>query len=173
MNEQELIQKARDNARQNFKDGLNCAESVFKAIIDAGMIDVAPEMVCLATGFGGGMGLSGNNCGALVGAIMAVGGAHGRRNPLEGDFAQRVDRLYGNPGLYRFFNQIPHEFRQIVGMLDCKEINRDYPEWQDKNRFRNCMRIVVDAAGLAAEYILKGQTEGYQQPFRENVAGKR
>ncbi|NPV89478.1 MAG: hypothetical protein HPY50_01725 [Firmicutes bacterium] len=170
--EEELIQKVKDNARQNFRDGLNCSESVFKAIIDAGMIDISPEAVRLATGFGGGMGLAGHNCGALVAAVMAVGGAHGRSNPLEGDFSQRVDRLYGNPGLYRFFNQIPHEFRQVVGEIDCKEINRDYPVWQDKDRFRNCMKIVVSAAEMAARYILKGQTEGYIQPFGENVAGK-
>lgn len=168
-----LIEKVRENARQNFKDGLNCSESVFKAVIDTGVIDVPPEMVSLATGFGGGMGLAGNNCGALVGAMMAVGGAHGRKNPLEGDFSQRVDRLYGNPGLYRFFNQIPHEFQQLVGETNCKEINKDYPEWQDKNRFRNCMKIVVDSAEMAMKYILQGQTEGYQQPFGENVAGKK
>lgn len=172
MDDQELIQKARDNAKQNFRDGLNCAESVFKAILDTGIIDFPPETVALATGFGGGMGLTGNNCGALVGAVMAVGAVHGRRNPLEGDMAARIDRLYGNPGLYRFFNQLPHRFRQEFNKLNCSELNEGYPEWTDKDRFRNCMKITVDTAGIAAEYILKGQKEGFVQPFGENVARK-
>jgi C_GCAxxG_C_C family probable redox protein len=171
---EELIQKVKDNAKQNFKQGLNCSESVFKALIDSGLIDVPPEMVCLATGFGGGMGLAGHNCGALIAAVMAMGAAYGRRDPLEGDFEYRVDRLYGNPGLYRFFNQMPNRFKDAVGEINCKDINRDYPEWQDKNRFRNCMRILIEAAGIAAEEILKGQSEdAFKQPFGENVAGKK
>jgi len=169
----EFVEQARNNAADNFKQGLNCAESVFKAILDTGVApDLPPEAVALATGFGGGMGLSGNNCGALIGAVMAVGAVHGRKNPLEGEFAERVDRLYGNPGLYRFFNGIAHEFKAKYGALDCKTLNQDYPEWQDKNRFKACMKMVIEAAGIAAEYIEKGNTEGYTQPFGENVAGK-
>lgn len=171
MNNEELIQQVRENAKQNFKEGLNCSESVFKALIDAGIIDVPPEMVCLATGFGGGMGLAGHNCGALIAAVMAVGAVYGRRNPMEGDFKERIDQLYGNPGLYRFFNQLPNEFEESVGVIDCKDINHDYPEWQDKNRFRNCMRILVDAAGMAAEKILAGQSaDAFNKPFGKNVA---
>ncbi len=169
---EDLVQKARDNAKQNFKDGLNCAESVYKAVIDTGVTDFSPETVAMATGFGGGIGLAGNNCGALVGAVMAVGAAHGRRNPLEGEFQDRVDRLYGNPGLYRLFNGMSHEFKEKYGSLDCKTLNEAYPEWFDKDRFRECMKIVIYAAGMAVEYIIKGQKDGYTQPFGENVAKK-
>lgn len=168
----ELVEKAKENAKQNFRDGLNCSESVFKAIIDTGVTDLSPEAVAIATGFGGGMGLAGNNCGALIGAVMAVGAVHGRKNPLEGEFQERVDRLYGNPGLYRFFNGMSHEFKAKYQYLDCKKLNEDYPEWQDKNRFRQCMKMVIDAAGMAMEFIEKGKEEGYTQPFGENVAGK-
>lgn len=168
----EMVEKAKENAKQNFRDGLNCSESVFKAIIDTGVTNLPPEAVAVATGFGGGMGLAGHNCGALVGAVMAVGAVHGRTNPLEGEFQDRVDRLYGNPGLYRFFNGMSHEFKAKFGDLDCKTLNKDYPEWMDKNRFRQCMKMVVDAAGMAMEYIEKGKEEGYTQPFGENVAGK-
>ncbi|MGD0622855.1 MAG: C-GCAxxG-C-C family protein [Thermacetogeniaceae bacterium] len=174
---EDLIQKAKDNARQNFRDGLNCAESVFKAILDTGVTDLPPETVALASGFGGGMGLSGNNCGALVGAIMAVGAVHGRRNPLEGTFQDRVDRLYGNPGLYRFFNGMPHEFKARFGALNCCELTAPYlaapdSEWTNRDRLKNCMKMVVETAGMAMEYILKGKDEGYTQAFGENVAKK-
>lgn len=169
---EDLVQKAQDNARQNFRDGLNCSESVFKAVIDTGITDFPPEIVALSTGFGGGMGLAGNNCGALIGAVMAVGAVHGRRNPLEGEFQDRVDKLYGNPGLYRLFNGMPHEFKSKFNSLDCKTLNESYPEWFDRERFKQCMKMVVYAAGMAVEYILKGKNEGYRQPFGYNVAKK-
>ena len=169
---EDLIQKAKDNAKQNFKDGLNCAESVFKAIIDTGVSNLPPETVALTTPFGGGIGLSGNNCGALIGAVMSVAAVHGRSNPLEGEFQSRIDRLYGNPGLYRFFNGIPHGFKAKFGSLDCSKLNEGYPEWFDKNRFRECMKMVIEAAGMAMEYIIKRQKEGYTQTFGENMAKK-
>lgn len=169
----EFVEKVKDNAANNFKVGLNCAESVLKAVLDTGVApDFSPQAVAMATGFGGGMGLAGHNCGALVGAVMAVGAVHGRKNPLEGEFQDRVDRLYGNPGLYRFFNGMSHEFKEKYGALDCKTLNQDYPEWFDKNRFKACMKMVIDIAGMAAEYIEKGNAEGYTQAFGENVAGK-
>ena len=61
----DLVEQAKENARHNYKNGLNCAESVLKAIIDTGITDLPSEAVALATGFGGGLGLNGNNCGGL------------------------------------------------------------------------------------------------------------
>lgn len=173
MTESELIAAAKDNAAKYFREGLNCAETVLKAILDTGVVeDMPPEVVALATGFGGGMGLSGNICGALTGMMMAVGAVHGRRNPLEGEFQQRIDALYGNPGLYRFFNQIPRRFREQFGAFTCKEINEGYTDWFEKERFKRCMKLTVETAGMAMEYILQGKKEGYTQPFGENMAGK-
>jgi hypothetical protein len=34
------------------------------------------------------------------------------------------------------------------------------------------MKMVVETAGMAMEYILKGKDEGYTQAFGENVAKK-
>jgi C_GCAxxG_C_C family probable redox protein len=168
----DLIEQAKENAKQNFRNGINCAESVLKAIIDTGVTDFPPEIVALATGFGGGMGLSGNNCGALTGGILAIGSVHGRRNPMEKEFKDRVNQLYGNPGLYRFFNGFPHQFKEKFGSPDCKEINKDCTDWYDKERFKKCLNIAVETAGLAMEFILKGKEEGYTQPFGKNMAGK-
>jgi C_GCAxxG_C_C family probable redox protein len=170
--EEEMKEKAREAARNNFRSGLNCAESVYAALVEIGLVDFPPETVALTTAFGGGMGLSGGVCGALVGLIMGVGAVHGRRNPLEGSQQEIIDRLYGNPGLYRFFNQIPHKFAEKFGSTQCEELNRDYPEWHDKNRFRMCMNIVIEAAVMAVEFAYQGEREGYTQPFGKNMAGK-
>ena len=74
----ELVEKARANARQNFRDGLNCSESVFKAVLDTGITDFPAETVAISTGFGGGMGLAGHNCGALIGRLW-------RRRCMDGE----------------------------------------------------------------------------------------
>ncbi len=148
------------------------AESVLKAVIDTGITDFPSEVVALATGFGGGMGLTGNNCGALTGGIMAIGAAHGRRNPMEKELKERVAQLYGNPGLYRFFNGFPHQFKERFGSVNCREINENCTDWHDRERLKRCMKITSETAGLAMEFILKGKEAGYTQPFGANMANK-
>lgn len=170
---EEMKEKVMALAKDNFKKGPNCAESVFMALQEAGLIDFPPETVALVTGFGGGIGLSGGVCGALASAVMGVGSVHGRRQPIQGEMKDIIDKLYGNPGLYRFFNQIPHEFEERFGSTLCSELNKDYPnDWYNKDRLRGCMKYVTEAAGLAVDYIYQGQEEGYGQPFGKNMAGK-
>jgi C_GCAxxG_C_C family probable redox protein len=170
--EAEMKEKVRQLAKNNFRQGLNCAESVYLALVDAGVIELARETVALATAFGGGIGLSGEICGALVGATMGVSSVHGRKNPWDGSSEEIIDQLYGNPGRYRFFNQIPYKFKAKYGTIQCKELNRDFPQWFDKERFRRCMSIVLDAADMAVEFIYQGKREGYTQTFGQNMAGK-
>ena len=172
MNEEEVKERVREAARKYFRGGANCAETAFLALVEAGLVELPPETVAIATAFGGGIGLYGGMCGALAGSVMGVSAVHGRKKPLEGTQQEIVDRLYGNPGLYRFFNQIPRWFEERFGATTCRELNKDYPVWFDKDRFRNCMNITVETAVRAAEFILQGQKEGYTQPFGKNVAGK-
>ena len=49
----ELVSKY---AIENFKSGLNCAESVLEALIRAGVLPMDKETVAMCTGFGGGIG---------------------------------------------------------------------------------------------------------------------
>lgn len=170
--EEEMKEKVRKLAKENFRKGLNCAESVYLALQEAGLIELPPETVALATAFGGGIGLTGGVCGALVAATMAVSSVHGRKKPGEGTQQEIIDKLYGNPGLYRFFNQIPYKFIEKYGTTECRELNLYYPEWFDKDRFRKCMSIVIESAAMAVEFIYQGHAEGYQQPFGKNMAGK-
>ncbi len=170
-NTTEVRENVKQYAKENFRSGLNCAESVFLALQKAGLIKLPAETVALTTGFGGGMGLTGGVCGALVAAIMGIGSVHGRSNPAEGTMDEIVDKLYGNPGLYRFFNQIPNKFVEIYGSTQCSELNKEFEKWTDKNRMRNCMNIVVETSGMAVDYIFQGD-EGFVKPFGPNVAGK-
>ena len=110
---EEVIAHVKKRAKNNFKTGLNCAESVFEAVmshIDAGL---PRETMCIMTGFGGGGGLFGDTCGALVGAMAALGAVYGRREVPTNAKAAR-EELYGDPGLYRLFNRLPNEFKAAL-----------------------------------------------------------
>ena len=172
ISEDEMKEKVKQLAKENFRKGLNCAESVYSALLDAGLIDLPPESVALTTGFGGGIGLTGGVCGALVAATMGIGAVHGRSHPTEGTSEEIIAGLYGNPGRDRFFNQVPRAFQTKFGSTQCSELNKDFPNWFEKDRFRKCMDIVVQTAAMAVEFICQGDREGYTQPFGVNMAGK-
>ena len=70
-NEKDMGTVVSDYAIENFKNGLNCAESVMDALVRSGALKDSPEIVGLCTGFGGGIGLAGYTCGALSAAVMA------------------------------------------------------------------------------------------------------
>ncbi len=75
--------------------------------------------MCVMTGFGGGGGLFGDTCGALVGAMAALGAVYGRR-AVPTDAKAATEELYGNPGLYRLFNRLPNEFKERFGATQCR-----------------------------------------------------
>ena len=70
---------AEHDAKLHFNSGLNCAESVLLTLsgrlAGKNSVSIIPR---IATGFGGGVGRNGDICGALSGAVIAIGLALGR-----------------------------------------------------------------------------------------------
>ena len=85
MTKEEKIEAIRQRARKNFSLGYNCAECVTEAVLSSVETGLPEEAKKMATGFGGGIGLFGDTCGALVGAVMAVSAVHGRSKLPEGE----------------------------------------------------------------------------------------
>ena len=73
--------QAAGKADKLYHSGWNCAESVFLAIHD--QIGEGEAPVQLLTPLGGGMGCK-RTCGALSGAIVALGLTYGRTSPEDG-----------------------------------------------------------------------------------------
>ena len=84
MTTEEQIEAIRQRARKNFSLGYNCAECVVEAVLGLVETGLPPEVKKVATGFGGGVGLFGDTCGAVTGAVIAVGAVHGRSSPAGG-----------------------------------------------------------------------------------------
>ena len=87
-----------EQAKEHFSSGFNCAESVLLALSKGlGLSDGAGAFIpMMATGFGGGIALNGDTCGALNGAVIAISLVLGRSKPLQSrDLCYKaVDRLY-------------------------------------------------------------------------------
>ncbi len=173
MTGQEKIEEIKLRARKNFSLGYNCAECVTEAVFSLIDTGLPFEVRKLATGFGGGVGLYGDTCGALIGAVMAVSAVHGRSSlPGEGkeDMLKAKEQLYGMPGLYRLFNQIPNRFKARNGLTLCRELTAKWQaSWLCREHALYCREIITDVAGIAAELILSDEEESASKPFGENV----
>ena len=70
-----------EQAKQNYENGFNCAQSVFAVFAEEYGLK-KEQAFMIATCFGGGMRLAAT-CGALTGAMMALGLAKGCTQPSE------------------------------------------------------------------------------------------
>lgn len=98
-------------ALERFSKDRNCCQSILEVFGPQRGLD-ADLALRLATGFGGGMGRMGEVCGAVTGAFMALGLAHGdpRGN------AEAKERTYV---AVREFSRL---FEQRHGSILCREL---------------------------------------------------
>lgn len=173
--ENDKIEAIKERARKNFSKGYNCAECILEAVLTLGETGLSKETLKLATGFGGGVGLFGDTCGALTGAVLAVGAVHGREGLPKGDdpkavMKQAAKQLYGKPGLYRLFNQLPNEMKERYGHTLCREICEQWQDtWLCREHALHCREIITDMAHFAATLIFGNSEEILSKPFGQNV----
>ena len=123
----ELVEQ---DAKECFKQGLNCSECVMTAFLNHFDTGLPKEVVKLATGFGGGMGHTKNTCGAITGAVMALSAIVGK-----------------------MVNEIKDEY----GTLICSELSNPFGDFACKERKKNCMTMIMHCANLAAKYAEEAQ----------------
>jgi C_GCAxxG_C_C family probable redox protein len=128
-------------AEELFLQGYNCAQAVSCAC--AGDCGVPPELVVkLATGFGAGMGRSQETCGAVSGAILALGLRGGR---ALGDDKARTEETYAK------VQALQRDFAALHGSCLCRELlsgcDLRTPEGQREFKERGYLR------GRCAEYV--------------------
>lgn len=163
----DLRKLVNDLAIENFKKGLNCSECVYDALIRSGALKVPPETRAMAIGFGGGIGLSGNTCGALLAGIMANGAVYGRTDPWLADPEVRGSEI--SEKYYRRYNNMVHDFEEANGSASCKDICSKYEDWHCKGRRVMCMKLIGAAAAMAYDYLNMSQEEAFNLPYGDNV----
>ena len=164
------VKAAKETAEYNFFHGLTCCESVYEALHRSGVIgqpEIPHTSCAMCAGFGGGIGQSGLTCGALSGAVMAVGASHGNRNlhPDDDDLTYAMEPLR--------YNNLVRDFQQSAGSALCKEITRDYRQcFTTPERKAFCANIVTMATELACQYIAMSKEEVKSLTYWFNVAGQ-
>lgn len=141
-------------ARELFKSGYNCAQSVFAVYAERYGIDFEAALK-LSSSFGGGMGRLREVCGAVSGMFMAAGLAKGycSNNDKEEKKAhyERIQYLAG-------------EFEKMNGSIICRELlglnrKKDNPVPSDRTeeyyKKRPCEELVADACKILDEYLSK------------------
>lgn len=142
-------EKPLDNpATALFDQGWFCAESVLGAVAEARGIDSA-LVPAIATGLCSGLARTGNTCGAVSGAVMAIGLACGRRTP--GD---RVDEAYG------LSRQFMVDFAKRYGSTNCTELlgchlgtPEGYQHFKDRQLGKRCRQYTGAAYDMALDLV--------------------
>jgi len=140
-----------DRAEALFREGFSCSQAVLMAFAP-GLGMEARQAALVASSFGGGMARQGWTCGALTGALMAIG-LHAGHAAAE-DTAAKED-------LYARVQAIVARFEERHGATACRQLTgadlRDAAERQaasDRGTFTTlCPQLVRTAAALVAESL--------------------
>lgn len=140
-------------AKENFKKGYNCAQSVVAAYADLFGAD-ADMAVRLAEGFGGGMGRMRGVCGAVTAMYMLAGLKYSKAVPKDTDTRELI---------YKTVRRLTEEFERKNTTVVCAELlgenkpndNSAKPEARTQSYYkkRPCIGCIEDAA-LIVEKIL-------------------
>lgn len=90
------------------KQGYNCAESILKSFNDENRLSIP---VSIGTPFGSGMTV-GSTCGAITGAMIAVGAVSGR----ETETVPNASRQYAN--------ELMNKVKEKYGTYECRELKK-------------------------------------------------
>jgi len=134
-------------ALELFSQSYNCAQSVFAACAASGGLSEA-QRLALAAPFGGGIARQGKICGALTGALLALGEDAGE--------AMATDPVAGRNALYERAQKLTTDFRSAHGSILCRELtgcilNTEAGQLSYKERGLHqnlCSRIVASTAEL-------------------------
>ena len=138
---QDLTMAARNKAGEYFKQGYNCAESVFRAYLDFLPHEFSPDVARLASTFGGGLGRAGCTCGVLTGSEMVLGMLVGRDSPSD-----ELNRVYQLSG------ELHDRFKEKFGSTCCRSLNKG--DYQSQDHFRRCLKITGGGSMLLMQFLL-------------------
>jgi C_GCAxxG_C_C family probable redox protein len=144
--------KKSNKAVEYFREKFNCSQSVLAVFgIDYGLSE--NDSLKVACAFGGGMGRQQKTCGAVTGALMAIGLKYGKGI---NDTEEKKQLTYSKTR--EFFE----EFIKIHGSTNCRELldglnmsdPEDHKKIMDRNLFEvKCEKYVADAVIITEKLI--------------------
>ena len=131
----EQIEERAQAARELFKQGYNCSQSVVGACADAFGISDRDMALKMAASFGGGIGRMRQTCGAACGMFLLEGMRSGSAQP---DHEAKMRN-------YTRVQALANAFKEQNGALNCSELLA--------NGKRPCADMVADAVRLVLRDI--------------------
>ena len=141
-----------EQAKENFRRGYNCAQSVFLAFSDMIPLDEKTALKISAP-FGGGVGRMRDLCGTVSAMMMVCG--------LVFYDAEHVT-LEEKSALYAREQELARRFREKNGSIVCRELLRGVTQDSSPNadartaeyyKKRPCADLCACAAGILEEYL--------------------
>ena len=136
-----------------FQEGMSCSEAIFSVYGEYLGFD---RDTCwkIASVFDGGINRTGNVCGAVTGAMMAIGLKYGEAR------TKGPEELKELPQSYRVADEFTKEFKERNGTIICRElIEHDLLTIEDiqhafiTNAFKNCPKYVKDVAEILEKIL--------------------
>lgn len=145
------MSKKQDIAVETFNSGCNCAQAVLTSFSDLLKMD-KDQLMAVSAGFGGGMGMLQDTCGAATGAYM-VFSIYRSQGAKDNKFAKDESALM----IRRFSKQ----FTEIEGTTNCKKLigvdlntEEGMKEATEKDLFNKvCSKCVSTAVGIVEEMV--------------------
>jgi C_GCAxxG_C_C family probable redox protein len=139
-------------AEEKFRSGFNCSQSVLFGFIDELKID-RDTAFKISNGFGGGMGRKQEVCGAVSGAIMAIGLLYGR---CEKDGPEKQEITYSK------VRELIDSFKEEFNSVNCKELlsgcvlmtEEGQKQFKENGLKERCCNYVRRAAEIAKELTI-------------------
>lgn len=138
-------------ALHKFEEGFNCAQSSFYPFAKSvGMS--SEDALKLTTAFGAGMIYRGDTCGAVTGAMMAIGLKYGRDNVNDTDAKELT---------YFLVKELHNKFTDKFGSIQCKQLlglaDVSPESWaKAEGKFKSqCPLYVSEAVKITTELLNK------------------
>ena len=145
------MSKKTEKAKELFKSGYNCSQSVLGVFCEELGLDF-PTAVKISSSFGGGMGRMREVCGAVSGMFMAAGLAcYHLDNSTENKSKQ-----------YKIVQDLAARFKNKNGSIICRELlqgieSSTSPQPSERTeayyKKRPCIDLVSDAVEILEQYL--------------------
>lgn len=134
-----------------FKDGFCCSQSVITPYVEQWGLD-RENFLKLTDAFGGGISGMANICGAVSGAIMAIGLKYGRTQSNDTEAKQKTRSLV---------NEFVKRYKDRYGFIECKHLlgaDISTPEGRslakEKDLFdAKCPQLIEDAIDILNDIL--------------------
>jgi C_GCAxxG_C_C family probable redox protein len=139
-----------------FNEGYSCSQAIVAAFADNFNLDRNTALK-IASGLGGGVGRTGDMCGAVTGAVLVLGLQFGTTDPK--DKTAKFET-------YKKVQLFIEEFKQQAGSLICRELlgfDFNTPEGIIRSKqpgaFEHCPEFVQIAAQILESMLEQSKTD--------------